>query len=270
MVDVIGHNRYAWDRLVEQGDRWARPVSAEQVADARNGRWDIILTPTKPVPKNWFGELKGASVLCLAAGGGQQGPILSAVGADVTVFDNSPAQLAQDRLVAERDGLDLRLVEGDMRDLSSFTDQTFDLIVHPVSNVFVPDVRPVWKEAFRVLKQGGCLLSGIDNAVIYIFDPKAYEQGSLVVAHSLPYSDADLLSDAEIASRKDRGIPLEFGHTLEDQIGGQIDAGFTITGFYEDRYPPEDDELLDRYMPTFIATRAYKIKIEEYPKAPML
>lgn len=143
MVDVRGHNRNAWNRLAEQGDRWTRPISAEQVAEARKGRWDILLTPSKPVPKEWFGELRGADVLCLAGAGGQQGPILAAAGSHVTVFDNSPAQLAQDRLVAKRDGLCLRLVEVDMRDLSAFADGSFDLIVHPVSNVFVPDVRPV-------------------------------------------------------------------------------------------------------------------------------
>jgi len=31
---------------------------------------------------------------CLASGGGQQGPVLAAAGAHVTVFDNSPRQLA--------------------------------------------------------------------------------------------------------------------------------------------------------------------------------
>ena len=92
--------------------------------------------------------------MCLASGGGQQGPILAAAGADVTVFDNSPRQLEQDRYVADRDGLHLQTVEGDMRDLSCFPDESFDLIVHPVSNVFVPDVKPVWREAYRVLKPG--------------------------------------------------------------------------------------------------------------------
>ena len=81
-------------------------------------------------------------MLCLASGGGQQGPILAAAGANVTVFDNSPRQLAQDRLVADREGLAIETVLGDMADLSAFPDARFDLIVHPVSNVFVPDVRP--------------------------------------------------------------------------------------------------------------------------------
>ena len=60
--------------------------------------------------------------------------------------------------------------------------------------------------------------------------------------------------------RFERGEPLEFGHTLEDQIGGQIAVGFVITGFYEDSYGEEEDDLLGKYTSTFIATRASNIQ----------
>ena len=258
MYDTRSHNRDAWDRQVEAGNRWTIPVTPEEIADARNGRWRIFLTPSRPVPKCWLPPLPGAAVLCLASGGGQEGPILAAAGADVTVFDNSPRQLARDREVADRDGLRLRTVEGDMRDLSCFADETFDLIVHPVSNAFVPDARPVWRESHRVLRPGGSLLSGFCNPVIYIFDEDAYQRGEITVAHTLPYSDAESLSPEELARRRRNGTPLEFGHTLDSLIGGQIDAGFVITGFFEDRYAEEDDDLLGRYMATFMATRACK------------
>ena len=79
------------------------------------------------------------------------------------MFDNSPQQLARDRLVAEREGLEIRTVQGDMRDLSAFADASFDLVFHPVSNLFCPEVRPVWREAYRVLRQGGILLAGFMN-----------------------------------------------------------------------------------------------------------
>jgi SAM-dependent methyltransferase len=246
-MDIRTHNRVAWDRQVEGGNRWTVPVSPEQVAAARQGRFEIILTPTKPVPQSWFPALGGCDVLCLASGGGQQGPLLAAAGANVTVFDNSPRQLAQDRLVAERERLQITTVEGDMRDLSALAETSFDLIVHPVSNVFVPAVRPVWREAFRVLRPGGALLSGFDNPVMYLFDWDAYEQGTLEVTHALPYSDADSLSEEEKQRR------------LKAQIGGQIDAGFVIAGFYEDAYDKQENDLLSRYMAVFIATRAIKL-----------
>src|SRR3989337_4498454 len=140
---VRHHTRKAWDRQVDSGNEWTVPASPEAIAAARRGEWQVVLTPTRPVPHDWFGELRGARVLCLASGGGQQGPILAAAGASVVVFDNSQRQLDQDRLVAERDRLDLATVEGDMRDLSAFGDRSFDLIFHPCANLFIPDIRPV-------------------------------------------------------------------------------------------------------------------------------
>jgi SAM-dependent methyltransferase len=260
-MDVRGYNRDAWDREVERGNRWTVPVGEDLVAAARRGDVHIVLTPTKPVPAAWLGALPGRDLLCLASGGGQQGPVLAAAGARVTVFDNSPQQLARDRETAARFGLDVRTVEGDMRDLSLFADETFDLVVHPVSNVFVPEIRPVWKEAHRVLRPGGDLLSGFCNPLMYLFDDAAYLRGVLDVRHRLPRSDLDdldRLGDEARRSRLAKGEPLEFGHTLEDQIGGQVDAGFAITGLYEDRFAEEEHDLLSGYTAVFIATRASK------------
>jgi len=258
-MDVREHNRIIWNKSVEFGENpWTIPVSTEQIAAARRGEWGIYLTPTKTVPHAWFPPFP-CDLLCLASGGGQQGPILAAAGARVTVFDNSPRQLGQDRMVAEREGLEIRTVEGDMRDLSIFDDESFDLIVHPVSNVFVPDVRPVWREAFRVLRPGGALLSGFDNPVIHIFDEALYARGVLQVARALPCSSVDGLSKEERQQHLEKGEFIEFSHTLEEQIGGQIEAGFLIAGFYEDVNPPESNELVSAYMPVCFATRAIKL-----------
>ncbi len=259
-MNIREYNRLAWNKEVERGNQWTVPVSSEAIAAARQGQWEIFLTPSKPVPEEWFPELRGLDVLCLASGGGQQAPILAAAGAYVTVLDNSPRQLEQDRFVAERDSLAIATVEGDMADLSMFPDQSFDLIVHPVSNVFVPAVRPVWAEAFRVLRQGGALLAAFSNPAIYLFDyDLADRTGILQVKHALPYSDLTSLTEEERRLRViDKGFPLEFSHTLEDQIGGQLDAGLLITGFYEDSYGEEEGDIVANYMHTYLATRAIK------------
>ena len=255
-MDVRAYNRAAWDRQVARGNPWTVPVSPQAVADARRGQWEIVLTACKTVPRDWFPPLPGQNVLCLASGGGQQGPLLAAAGARVTVFDNSPRQLAQDRHVARRDGLTLKTVEGDMADLSVFPDHSFNLIVHPVSNIFVPDVRPVWREAFRVLRPGGVMMAGIVNPMVYLFDVVLAEEGVLQVKYPLPYDDLNSLTEEERARYLDEDAPVEFSHTLKDQIGGQLDAGFVITALYEDRYPAPDP--LSEYTDTFIATRAVK------------
>ena len=181
-------NRHAWNsRVLEGKNRWTQPVSSEQVRAAKRGEWAIYVTPTQAVPRDWLGEIQGKEVLCLASGGAQQGPILVAAGATVTVFDLSDEQLKQDKFVSERDGLDLRTVQGDMTDLSMFEDANFDLIVHPIANCFVPDVNPVWREAFRVLRPGGRLLSGMVNPLLYALDDEAEEQEQrLVVNRAIP------------------------------------------------------------------------------------
>lgn len=256
-TEILEHNRRAWDEAVQRRSEWTIPVSPQEIAAARAGDWRIVLTPTKAVPRTWFpDDMTGVRVLCLASGGGQQGPILAAAGACVTVFDNAPRQLAQDRMVAEREGLAMTLEQGDMADLSRFAANSFDLIVHPVSNVFVPAVRPVWQEAFRILATGGELLAGFCNPAMFIFDAAKADEGVLEVRHTIPYSDLTHLTDAERQQYIDDLQPLEWGHSLDDQIGGQLDAGFVLVGFYEDVWP---GQVLSDYLPHYITTRARKL-----------
>ena len=259
-MDIREYNRDAWNGLVRKENRWTVPVSPEEIARARDDDFAIVLTPTKPVPREWFGDLQGANVLCLASGGGQQGPILAAAGANVTVFDNSPGQLAQDQMVAEREGLKITTVEGDMRDLSEFADASFDLVFHPCSNTFVPDVQPVWNEAARVLKPGGELLAGFCNPVLFVFDYDEMKKGNLKVRHKVPYSDLTDTTEEERQQLIDEGEPFCFGHTLEDQIGGQANAGLAIVGMFEDEWKDDEEHAsISEYMPAFIATRSRKL-----------
>jgi len=253
--NVRAYNRLAWDREVERGNPWTVPVTQETIAAARRGQFSVLLTETRPVPHGWFPPFTGLRLLGLACGGGQQGPVFAALGANVTIFDNSPRQLERDRIVAEREGLKLVTLEGDMRDLSVFDDGTFDLVFHPVSNVFCPNVLPVWREAHRVLRRGGLLLAGLANPLGYLFDFDKLDQGVLEVKHRIPYSDLESQGRQELAAYLEKGLPLEFGHSLTDLIGGQCDAGFILTGFYED-YDPSS--AISKYSPTYMATRAVK------------
>ena len=253
--DVVAYNRVAWDLEVDMSNEWTQPVGSEVIARARAGDWSVVLVGYEAVPRDWFpAELVGAEVLCLASGGGQQGPVLAAAGAVVTVLDNSPQQLARDQEVATREGLAIGSVLGDMRDLSMFPDASFDLVFNPVSNVFCPDLAPVWQESFRVLRPGGIMMAGFLNPDIFIFDVTALEErGELTVRHQLPFSTLDL-SDAERQRSYGTG-PIEFSHSLTGQIGGQLAAGFTLTHLGE---APHHADATARYMPGYFATRAIK------------
>lgn len=252
-TDVRTFNREAWDRQVSSGQNpWTVPVTSEVITRARAGDWSVVLTENKPVPREWFPPMQGLKILGLACGGGQQGPVFAAAGAEVTIFDNSPAQLGRDREVAEREGLNLRTVEGDMRDLSVFADESFDLVFHPVSNLFIHEIRPVWKEAHRVLRHGGTLLAGFMQPLVYIFDYEEMDKGNLIVNHKIPYSDIEVYG-LERLREVDR--PAEFGHSLTDQLAGQMEAGFTIVGLYEDVH---NDLKISDYISTYLSTRAVK------------
>ncbi|HEY0547872.1 MAG TPA: class I SAM-dependent methyltransferase [Pyrinomonadaceae bacterium] len=259
-MDILKHNSEAWDREAQEGGEWSVPVSREVIAAAREGVWSVYLTAGKPVPRAWFPEMKGLDLLALASGGGQQAPIFAAAGARVTTLDNSAEQLARDRLVAERESLQMRLEKGDMADLSRFADESFDLVFHPCSNCFAPDVRPVWREAFRVLRRGGALLAGFFNPIFYVVDKELDRQGVIKFRHTLPYSDLTSLSEDErqaLVAKDVKAEALEFGHSLEDQIGGQLDAGFLLAGFFED-YWTDEATTLNKYLPVYLNTRAIK------------
>lgn len=255
MVDIRAHNRQAWDEQVKKGNRWTIPVTPEEISAARQGQWQIVLTPAKPVPAAWFPALPGCRVLCLASGGGQQAPILAAAGAQVTLLDNSPLQLEQDRRVAARENLSIRLVEGDMRDLSLFADGSFDLIFHPVSNVFIPNVQPVWREAFRVLQPGGILMAGLVNPILFSFDIRLFDQGIYQLKYPLPFSSITSLDEDEKRYWDVEDDLFEFSHTLQDLLGEQLAAGFHLVDFFEDIDPGDP---VSRFFSPYLATRAVK------------
>lgn len=235
------------NKLSDDNVAWSVPVSKETIEEIKNGKFQFQLTDNKIVPADWFpSPLTGAKVLCLAGAGGQQAPYLAAAGAEVTVFDLSENMLCKDEFVAKRDGLKLEIRQGNMCDLSVFEDESFDVIVNPVSLMYVPDVSVVYRECYRVLKKNGVFISAVPNTLSYLCD-YIEDGGYYKVCNKLPYRSSDY---------EGMGDWIEYGHTLESIIGGQISCGFVIAGFFEDK---DNNYPLSAYSDNYFVTRALKV-----------
>ena len=237
------------DRWCAEGWEWGKPISHEEFLAAKEGRWEVLLTPTKPVPHDWFGSLKGKRVLGLASGGGQQMPIFAALGADCTVLDYSRHQLRSEELVARREGYEIEILRADMTKPLPFPDNCFDLIFHPVSNCYVEQVEPIWRECYRILKPGGALLAGLDNGVNFWFDENEER-----IAYTMPFNPLVNPEQMALLEKTDGGV--QFSHTIEEQIGGQLKAGLLLTDIFEDTNG--SGNLHEHNLPCFWATRAVK------------
>ena len=243
-------NAHTIDRWVDEGWEWGQPISHAEYANALSGNWSMKLTPIKTVPDAWFPTLAGQRVLGLASGGGQQMPIFAARGAVCTVLDYSERQLQSERMVAEREGYAINIVRADMTKPLPFEDESFDLIFHPVSNCYILDVRHVWRECARVLKPGGLLMAGLDNGVNYLFE----ENDESRITGYLPFNP--LVNADQMASlqREDGGV--QFSHTIEEQIAGQLRAGFELLDVYDDTNG--EGFLKEHGVPSFWATLSRK------------
>ena len=240
------------DRWIREGWEWGKPISHEAFERAKRGEWDVFLTPTKPVPHDWLGDLNGKKILGLASGGGQQMPVFAALGAQCTVLDYSPLQLESERMTADRDGYDIRIIRGDMTKRLPFDDGEFDIVFHPVSNCYVEEVRPIWKECYRVLKPGGYLLSVTDHYINYIVDPEEQR-----IVNALPFNP--LRNPEQMRQLEEEDAGVQFSHSLEEQIGGQLEAGFVLLALYEDTNG--EGRLHELNIPTFLAMRSQKPKV---------
>jgi len=211
------------NRLVEQDVNWSACATPEQLRMAREGKLALLFGFEQAIPSEWLGDLKGKKVLCLAGAGGLQAPLLACAGADVTILDLSERMLDKDREVAVQENLNIRMEHGNMCDLSRFEDESFDLVLNPPSLFYVPDVMPVFCEVYRVLKKGGSFIMASSNPIAYVCDYDA-ELGCYKAVNRMPYRSTD---------HADQGDWVEYGHTMDSYIGGQLRCGFVLTGYVE-------------------------------------
>jgi SAM-dependent methyltransferase len=220
MTPAHEHNRRAWDALVRDKQRFTVPARDEDFAN-----------PLRTVDQlGWLGgDIRGRKLLCLAAGGGKHGPLYAAAGADVTVVDISPAMLELDREVAAERGLALRTVEASMDDLAAFSPGQFDIVIHPVSTCYVPEIAPVYREVARVVRAGGLYISQHKTPASLQAEQKPSARGYELTE---PYYRSGPLPEVAGSRLREEGT-LEFLHRWEEILGELCRSGFAIEDVVE-------------------------------------
>ena len=227
MSDIFKQVEKNMNSLAENHVWWSCCATEEQLEQTKNGNLVLTLGTSVPVPSEWLGDLRGKKVLCLAGAGGMQAPLLAAAGADVTVLDLSEKMLERDAYMAKQYGLDIQIEHGNMVDLTRFADESFDLVVNPASLFYIPDVRPVFRECYRVLKHGGSLILAAPNPIAYVCEFVETKDGGYYKAvNRMPYRSTE---------HPDQRDWVEYGHTMGDYLGGQLSCGFVIKGYVEEQ-----------------------------------
>jgi SAM-dependent methyltransferase len=267
-VDAVAeHNQRMWDRLASAGIPYTRPLG-KPPRDARGKRQFL--------DELTYGRIKGISlvskrVLSLAGGGGWDPILFAELGADTTLFDLSSRQLATVRTLARERGTKVRFVKGDMRDLSVFTEGSFDLVYHHHSLVFVPDADRVIREVARVLAPGGMYVFSTMHPVTlrmyetwtgtgWGFKQRYFENGP-IPAKSATWEFDDVKVDAPT---------LEYGHRFSDLVNACVRAKLVVDGLWE--WSPGDaggprgsDDDLESFLPAYIAIRARRLPVAASP-----
>lgn len=222
-MDIFEQVEKNIDNLVINNADWTASAAKDELDAARQGH-PVLHFYDREVPKEWLSDIKGKKVLCLAGAGGLQAPILACAGAEVTVIDISDKMLDKDRELAATEKLAIDIVKGNICDLSVFADNTFDLVLNPPSLMYIPDLSVVFKEVYRVMKKEGEFIIMAPNPINYVCDWIDDENGGYYKAvHKMPWCSIDY---------DDSGW-IEYGHTMEEYLGGLIRSGFVINGYME-------------------------------------
>lgn len=216
----LPQNRAAWNRLAENRSQFTKVATDEE---CRN--------PLQTLDsRGWLpASVEGKSVLCLASGGGWQSILYAAAGARVTVVDLSNKMLQLDEQEARRRGLQVRILETSMDDLSALHEAEFDIVHQPVSTCYVPDIEAVYREIARVLRPGGLYISQHKTPTSLQLTHRD-QQNRYVIG--LEYYLQGALPKVEDRAYREEGA-TEYLHRWDQLVGGLCRTGFVIEDLRE-------------------------------------
>lgn len=256
MNSVLDQNRRAWDERVR------RSQSHTEIARESDFRDPMAVIDDC----GWLqGNVRGKRVLCLAAGGGKHSALFASSGAMVTVVDLSPAMLELDRRVARERGLNVRVIETSMEDLSGLGDAEFEVVIQPVSTCYVPDVLAVYREVARVTAPGGVYISQHKQPATLQAEVTGSPRGYLLTE---PYYRTGPLPEVIAGCLHREAGTVEFLHRWQELVGGLCRSGFVLEDLVEPRHgdlsaDPGTFKHRSAYVPPFVTLKARRMNAEK-------
>lgn len=256
MNSVLDQNRRAWDERVR------RSQSHTEIARESDFRDPMAVIDDC----GWLqGNVRGKRVLCLAAGGGKHSALFASAGAMVTVVDLSPAMLELDRRVARERGLNVRVIETSMEDLSGLGDAEFEVVIQPVSTCYVPDVLAVYREVARVTAPGGIYISQHKQPATLQAEVTGSPRGYLLTE---PYYRTGPLPEVIAGCLHREAGTVEFLHRWQELVGGLCRSGFVLEDLVEPRHgdlsaDPGTFKHRSAYVPPFVTLKARRMNAEK-------
>ena len=265
MDEIAAYNRERWNALANARIEYSRPHLEMDEKGAREFLRRHLGFSHEPIP-----EFAGKDVFCLASGGGQQTAVFGILGANVTVLDLSDTQLERDRQAAAHHGYPLQVVHGDMRDLSQFADNRFDLVYHEYSINFVPNAAMVIEQVGRIMRAGGIYRLTFSNPFWTMEESDWTEAGyplkeTYITGRKLENIDTEWTFEDDAGNPQKVEGPHEYIHTYSAIMNALIAAKFRLTGFRE--WPDGDAnaepgswEHLLSVLPPFVSVTAVSNK----------
>ncbi len=259
-----------WERLARAGIPYTRPQGRPPRTPAALRRF------LDPHGRLAGIRLTGARVLALAAGGGWDAVVFALLGAQTTLVDISASQLRTVRQLARQKRVPIRCVRADMSDLSRFADESFDVVWHCHSLVFIRDVRRAFREVGRVLAPGGTYVTSTMHPTTLRLYGRYTGTGwrprlSYFDDRAMPYDKQEDVT-WEFGRTRVVAHTIEFGHRIETLVNGIGAAGMVVDGLWEyspdgadPKAEPGSDDQLESLFPAFIQIRARKLQVPKLP-----
>ncbi len=222
--EIARANKKFWKANAERGDLYSTPwldLDPEIVKKWVGGEIEHLLVPFSYVyPNHIFQNIAGKNILCLASGGGQQSAVFGLLGANVTVFDLTDEQLEGDRKAAAHHGYDIRTIQGDMRDLSRFPAESFDMVYQAISLCYIPSLEEIYEQVIRVLKPGGIYRVGHGNPAFWHLEEDSWDGRGYRIVSAI---EGEEIEDSQ-----------QFCHEFGSIFNELIKTGFEIMSVHQD------------------------------------